>query len=66
MPLFDSVIHAMGTAGTGGFSNRTCRWAPTTTRAVAEMLIMAFMFLFGTNFFVYFARCAATAQGFPQ
>ncbi len=61
MPLFDSVIHAMGTAGTGGFSNRNLS-VGAYNNPVAEMLIMAFMFLFGTNFFVYF--CLLRGDGF--
>ena len=31
MPLFDALIHAFGTAGTGGFSNKALSVVPTTT-----------------------------------
>ncbi len=53
MPLFDTLIHAMGTAGTGGFSSRNLS-VGAYNNPWAEMIIMAFMFLFGTNFLVYF------------
>ncbi len=46
LPLFDAAIHAMGTAGTGGFSNRNLpvRWG--SNNLPAEIMIIAFMFLF--------------------
>ena len=53
MPVFDSVIHAMGTAGTGGFSNRNLS-VGAYNNLPAEILITVFMLLFGTNFIVYF------------
>lgn len=52
MPLYDSVVHAMGTAGTGGFSvkadsiggyNHYIQW-----------VIALFMLLFGINFNIYY------------
>lgn len=52
MPLFDSLIHTFGTAGTGGFGmystsvgeyNAACQW-----------IITIFMWLFGVNFNVYY------------
>ena len=52
MPLFDSIVHALGTAGTGGFGikadsiasyNHFCQW-----------VIAIFMFLFGINFNIYY------------
>ena len=52
MPLFDSLIHTFGTAGTGGFGmystsvgeyNIACQW-----------IITVFMWLFGVNFNVYY------------
>lgn len=52
MPLFDSLIHSFGTAGTGGFGikadsiagyNSYCQW-----------VIGIFMVLFGVNFNVYY------------
>ena len=53
MPLFDTLIHAMGTAGTGGFSSRNLS-VGAYNNPWAEMIIMVFMFLFGTNFLIYF------------
>ncbi len=53
MPLFDSVIHAMGTAGTGGFSNRNLSVGAYNSVWV-DTIIMVFMLLFGTNFIIYF------------
>ena len=52
MPLFDSLIHTFGTAGTGGFGmystsvgeyNIACQW-----------IITVLMWLFGVNFNVYY------------
>ncbi len=52
MPAFDSIVHAIGTAGTGGFGikadsigsyNAACQW-----------IIGVFMLLFGLNFNVYY------------
>lgn len=52
MPLFDSIVHAFGTAGTGGFGikatglagyNPYCQW-----------VIAIFMALFGVNFNLYY------------
>lgn len=53
LPFYDSLIHAMGTAGTGGFSSRNFS-VGAYNNPVAEMIIAAFMLLFGTNFVVYF------------
>lgn len=52
MPLFDSLLHAFGTAGTGGFGiknnslagyNNYCQW-----------VIAIFMFIFGINFNLFY------------
>ena len=52
MPLFDSIVHSIGTAGTGGFGikadsiggyNAYCQW-----------VITIFMLLFGVNFNLYY------------
>ncbi|MDR3051299.1 MAG: TrkH family potassium uptake protein [Oscillospiraceae bacterium] len=53
MPLFDAAIHAMGTAGTGGFSNRNLS-VGAYANPMAEWIIAAFMLLFGINFTLYF------------
>ena len=52
MPLFDSVIHAFGTAGTGGFSIRSTGLAEYS--AYSQWVIAIFMALFGINFNLYY------------
>ncbi len=52
MPLFDSVIHAFGTAGTGGFSVKAgsiSEYSP-----YCQWVIAIFMMLFGVNFNIYY------------
>lgn len=52
LPLFDSLLLAFGTAGTGGFSilNSGCEsYSP-----YIQYLIAIFMILFGVNFNVYY------------
>lgn len=53
MNLFDSLIHAFGTAGTGGFSNYADSVAHFDS-AYIEWVITIFMALFGVNFNLYF------------
>jgi len=53
MPLYDSFIHAFGTAGTGGFSNRNISVGAYNSMAV-DMIIAVFIILFSLNFAVYF------------
>lgn len=52
LPLFDAAIHTLGTAGTGGFSNRNLSMG-AYNNPWAEMITMVFMLLFGMNFVVY-------------
>ncbi len=52
MPLFDSVVHAFGTAGTGGFGIRPDSIAGYN--AYLQWVITAFMMLFGVNFNLYY------------
>ncbi|MCR5485556.1 MAG: TrkH family potassium uptake protein [Clostridiales bacterium] len=52
MPLFDSVVHAMGTAGTGGFGIKSTSIGAYSS--AAQVVIAVFMFLFGVNFNIYF------------
>ncbi len=54
---FDALIHAFGTAGTGGFSNYGAS-VGALQNPVAEAVIMVFMILFGTNFAVYYRMLA--------
>ncbi len=52
MPLFDSVVHAFGTAGTGGFGIK-----PDSVGGYSPYLqwvITIFMLLFGVNFNLYY------------
>lgn len=52
MPLFDSFIHAFGTAGTGGFgikSDSIASYSP-----YLQWVITVFMLIFGVNFNIYY------------
>ena len=52
MPLFESVIHSFGTAGTGGFgikSDSVASYSP-----YIQWVITVFMLLFGVNFNIYY------------
>ncbi len=52
MPLFDSVVHTFGTAGTGGFgikSDSIASYSP-----YLQWVITIFMLLFGINFNLYY------------
>lgn len=53
MPWYDSFIHAFGTAGTGGFSNRNLS-VGAYGNPTFEIIITIFMLLFSLNFAVYF------------
>ncbi|MBE6712067.1 MAG: TrkH family potassium uptake protein [Ruminococcaceae bacterium] len=52
MPLFDSLIHAFGTAGTGGFGIYSDSAASLT--AAQQWIIAIGMLLFGINFNLYY------------
>lgn len=52
MPLFDSILHAFGTAGTGGFGIKSDSIASYTP--YLQWVITIFMFLFGVNFNLYY------------
>jgi trk system potassium uptake protein TrkH len=54
MPLYDSLIHAFGTVGTGGFSDKNASVAAFGSVYV-EAVVMAFMMLSGVNFTLYYA-----------
>lgn len=52
MPFFDSVVHAFGTAGTGGFgikSDSIASYSP-----YLQWVITVFMMIFGVNFNLYY------------
>lgn len=53
MPVFDSITHALATAGTGGFGIKNNSIAYYNS-AYIEMVIAVFMFLFGVNFNIYY------------
>ena len=52
MPTFDSAVHALGTAGTGGFGIKND--SITSYSAYHQWVIAAFMMLFGVNFNLYY------------
>ncbi len=53
MPVFDSFIHAFGTAGTGGFSNKALSVGYYNNPYV-DWIITIGMFLFGINFTLFY------------
>ena len=53
MPLYDACIHAVGTAGTGGFSCRNLSVGAYDS-AYFDVVISVFMLLFGINFNLYY------------
>ena len=52
MNLFDSLITAFGTAGTGGFSNKNDSVASYSS--YCQMVVAIFMLLFGINFNIFY------------
>ena len=52
MPFFDSLLHAFGTAGTGGFGIKSNSVASYS--AAAQWVITIGMFLFSLNFNLYY------------
>lgn len=57
MDLFDSLIHAFGTAGTGGFSDKNASIAAYDSVYI-EIVITIFMFLFSINFTIFYLLLA--------
>ena len=53
MNVYDALIHAFGTAGTGGFSNYN-QSVGSFQSPLIEWIIAVFMMLFGVNFAIYF------------
>ena len=53
MPLYDSIVHTFGTAGTGGFSVKNASIGAYGSAPI-EMVISIFMILFGMNFNMFF------------
>jgi len=52
MPLFDSVVHALGTAGTGGFGIKADSIGSYSH--YLQLVITVFMLLFGVSFNMYY------------
>lgn len=52
MPLFDSIVHALGTAGTGGFGIKADSIASYSP--FCQWVITVFMMLFGVSFNMYY------------
>lgn len=65
MPLFDSVIHALGTLGTGGFSNMNTSIAHYNSPAI-DWIITIFMILSGINFSLYYFIIKRNFKSFWQ
>ena len=53
LPLYDSVVTAFGTAGTGGFAVKNLSIAAYGSPAV-EIIVTVFMLIFSVNFSLYF------------
>ena len=53
MPLYDSLVNAFATAGTGGFSVKNASIGAYNNPA-AEWIIAVFMIVFGVNFNMYY------------
>ncbi|MDD4316145.1 MAG: potassium transporter TrkG [Clostridia bacterium] len=53
MSLFDSFIHAFGTAGTGGFSNKNLSVGSYNSPYI-DIVVTVFMLLFSINFNLYY------------
>lgn len=66
MPLFDSILNAFGTAGTGGFSIKNAGIAAYDS-AYIDNVITVFMILFGINFnLIYFVIIGKFKEAFKS
>lgn len=63
MPLYDSIVHMFGTAGTGGFSIKNASIGYYNS-AYIDVVITVFMILFGINFSAYFLLLAKKFKKF--
>lgn len=61
MNLFDSIIYAMGAAGTGGFANKGLSVGYYNSRYI-EMVLSIAMVLFGINFNLYYFALISSAR----
>lgn len=63
MSWYDSIVHSLGTAGTGGFSTMNSSIAAFNNPAV-EWITVIFMVLFGINFVLYFQLIRGNIKSF--
>jgi trk system potassium uptake protein TrkH len=63
LPLFDSMIHTLGTVGTGGFSSRNISVGAYNNLA-AEIIITVFMLICGANFALHYQFLKGNIKGF--
>ena len=63
MPLYDALIHAFGTAATGGFSSKSLSIGAYGSVFV-DVIITVFMFLFGINFSLYYHTLKGNFKSF--
>lgn len=63
LSLFDSIIHTLGTVGTGGFSNRNISVGAYNNIA-AEIIITVFMLICGANFALHYQLFKGNIKGF--
>ncbi len=61
MSFYEALLHAFATAGTGGFSTRNAGLAAFDS-AYIEMVVSAFLLLFGVNFNLYYLILAGRAR----
>lgn len=54
MSFFDAINHSLSTLSTGGFSTKNASVAHWNDKPLIQYIIMAFMFLAGTNFVLSF------------
>ena len=62
MNTYDAAIHALGTAGTGGFSNYAASVGHFNS-AWIDAIITLFMVIFGVNFVIYYKMLLRDWQG---
>jgi trk system potassium uptake protein TrkH len=63
MPLYDALIHAFATAGTGGFSGKNLSIGAYGSVFI-DAIITVFMFLFGINFSLYYHSLKGNFKSF--
>ena len=62
MPVYDSFIHGLGTAGTGGFSNMN-RSIGAYNNLFSEVIITVSQLVFGVNFTLYYYLVKGNFKG---